>query len=248
MGAAHHNLDIWAPNYRKGIKTEHKPFQFSCSTMHSEDRTQTPQAKAEWAVSASHPISFPDWATVQISPQITGSTRPCARCLTAPSALPFGRSPYDKSSFRSGRSAPSLRHSRGRRAVVPLREPGARGSAAAPQGDPPPERPLGFARHSDLTNQRTAYGRQRGIPPIRYPLLEAASKRHRGSPAPWRPALPVTLMAAPAALGEARRASGFPAEAARCGWWVQAERRRLGSVPPWSEFGRARAPAAGIPP
>lgn len=53
--------------------------------------------------------------------------------------------------------------------------------------------------------------------------------------------LPVTLMAAPAARGEARRVSGSPAETARRGWWVQAERRRgAAGLHPVGERGRER--------
>lgn len=249
--------DIWALNYRKGIKTECKPFQLSRSTVNSEDRSQTsagrgrmsrlyltPDLHSRLCSGSDFSSGYRLHAPVRSLPH--GFPRTDIH-LTAPSTLPFGPSPYDKSSFCSGKSAPpppSDTHG-DRRAAVPLRKPRARGWAVAPQGDPPPERPLGFARHSDLTNQRTAYGRPRGIPPIRYPLLEAASKRHRGSATPWRPALPVTLMAALTALGEARQASGFPAGTARCDWWVQAERR--GFVPPWREFGRARTPSIGIP-
>ncbi|CAN8194212.1 unnamed protein product [Coccothraustes coccothraustes] len=54
--------------------------------------------------------------------------------------------------------------------------------------DLPPGRAPGFARHPGPANQRAACGRPRGLAPTRQRLLEAASKRPRGPPAPGRPA------------------------------------------------------------
>lgn len=99
---------------------------------------------------------------------------------------------------------------------APLRSAPAPPSAAAAAGpDPPPGRMLGFARHPGQTNHRAAYGCPRRIAPTRDRLLEAALSGAAASKRRAASRLPVTPMAAP---GEARWASGSPAETARRGW------------------------------
>lgn len=108
--------DIWALNYRKGIKTECKPFQLSRSTVNSEDRSQTsagrgrmsrlyltPDLHSRLCSGSDFSSGYRLHAPVRSLPH--GFPRTYIH-LTAPSTLPFGPSPYDKSSFCSGKSAP----------------------------------------------------------------------------------------------------------------------------------------------
>lgn len=124
---------------------------------------------------------------------LLGSLRSLARSLRPRVAsLPLStvsrtasRQPRGQGDRRSA-GRPPQRCRRGRAAARQGAQPAPAPLRASP--DLPPGRMLGFARHPGQANQRAAYGRPRGISPTRHRLLEAAPKRHRGSPAPWRPA------------------------------------------------------------
>lgn len=139
--------DIWALNYRKGIKTECKPFQLSRSTVNSEDRSQTsagrgrmsrlyltPDLHSRLCSGSDFSSGYRLHAPVRSLPH--GFPRTDIH-LTAPSTLPFGPSPYDKSSFCSGKSAPPpLRHSRGQTGRCPAKEAPRSGLSRRSSGRP----------------------------------------------------------------------------------------------------------------